>query len=411
MGQLRPFLGSLACRYLARKTGSVRLGAAPLNGRAQERRRKHLERCAACRVRAQREQQYLERLRGAAVPAASKDLTARLLARTEELAAGPEQALPGTGSAPERKEAPPHQAAPSLTAPSQAAPHQTLPHLASADEAFPPRPGPRPARARPLRLAVQIAGGVAAAAVLMSGATYTLGGQAAPSAEGAFSSDFPGQLTVPALSTETVAGAAWSLSGEPDVAPAGALSSGQLSALRARGWACPELRELGYHLVWARGGVAYGSEVLELRLTDGVHFATVLEQHAAGRPEAGGTAGPGQPDQAAPVNVLTGHQATADGFVAARLGAAGLDGTAQPQDPASAAGALWVNTQPPFRAIYRTPEATFTYISELPAAQADDGVGALVHAGLGPAAAARSDEELPVRLERGLERIAQLVAR
>ena len=36
------------------------------------------------------------------------------------------------------------------------------------------------------------------------------------------------------------------------------LSAEQLTTLRAKGWACPELRELGYHLVWARGGVAYG---------------------------------------------------------------------------------------------------------------------------------------------------------
>ncbi len=49
-----------------------------------------------------------------------------------------------------------------------------------------------------------------------------------------------------------------------------------------------------------------------------------------------------------------------------------------PQGPAAAAGTLWVNRQAPFRAIYRTPAATFTYVSELPEEQADDGVGALV---------------------------------
>ncbi len=51
-----------------------------------ERRPRHLDSCAECRHRQRRERQYLERLRGAEVPVASDDLTARLLARTEELA-------------------------------------------------------------------------------------------------------------------------------------------------------------------------------------------------------------------------------------------------------------------------------------------------------------------------------------
>ncbi len=381
MGQLKHFVGGLQCRFLARTPGSVRLGAAPLNDRALARRREHLERCAACRTRAQREQQYLQRLRGAAVPVASEDLTARLLARTHELAVGEEHTPSGTAPGQERD-----------TAPSQ----QTLPHRTVPQQGLPPRP----ARARPLLLALRIAAGMAAATVLMGGATYALGSQAAPSADGAFSSAFPGQLSVPALSSETVAGAAWSLSGEPNVVPPDALSAGQLSALRGRGWACPELRELGYHLVWARGGVAFGSQVLELRLTDGAHFATVLEQHAAAGPRAGGAGGAGQPDPAAPVNVLTGHQAAADGFVAAGLGPA-----------AAAAGTLWVNRQPPFRAIYRTPDATFTYVSELPEEQAEKGVSALAHAGPGPAEVPQNGEEVPVRLERGLGRIAELLAR
>ena len=65
----------------------------------------------------------------------------------------------------------------------------------------------------------------------------------------------------------------------------------------------------------------------------------------------------------------------------------------------------------PFRAIYRTPAATFTYISELPAEQADDGVGALVHARPAKAAALPNTEAVPDRLERGLERIVELFAR
>lgn len=387
MGQLKHFLAGLTCTYFGRKPGRVRTGAQPLTGRAQERRRKHLERCTACRARLQRERQYLERLRGAAVPAASEDLTARLLARTGVLAAGQQDA----------------EAAPA-PGPASVAPRRT-----------PPQQG------RPLRLAVQIAGGVAATAVLMGGAAYLMGSDTALTADEAFTSAFPGSgPSGPALSSESISAAAWKLSGEPDVTPAGSLSAEQLSALRARGWTCPELRELGYHLVWARGGVADGSKLLELRLTDGRHFATVLEQHADVSADQHGTAGtvrptpgaagpaqpgPAQPAAGPPVNVLTGHPATEDGFVAARLDAAAAVG------PAAPAGSLWINKEAPFRAIYRTSTATFTYISELPAEQADDGVGALVHAHPVKAPTAHGAEGVPARLERGLERIVELLAR
>ncbi len=370
MGQLKHFLGGLACKYFARTPRRARAGAQPA-AKAVERRRKHLDRCTACRSRQQRERQYLERLRGAAVPAASDDLTARLLARTGALAG-----QDGDGAASEGR----------------------LPSVR------PRRDTPRPGR--PVRLAARIAGALAASAVLTGGAAYLVGGDAARPADDAFSSAFPARDAAgPALSAGTVAGAAWKLSGGPDVAPAGALSSAQLSALRSRGWACPELRDLGYHLVWARGGVAAGSEVLELRLTDGRHFATVLEQHdaasAAGQPPAGA-----RPAGVPPVNVLTGHPAAEDGFVPARLDEVAPAGAA-----ALPPGSLWVNRQAPFRAIYRTPAATFTYISEFPPEQADDGVGALVQPGPDTAPADLDAGGLSARLGRGLERIAELIAR
>ncbi|WP_261382403.1 hypothetical protein [Arthrobacter sp. UKPF54-2] len=384
MGLLKHFLGGLVCRYLGRTPRRPRLGATPFTRAAQERRRKHLARCAACRGRQQRERQYLERLRGAAVPAASGDLTARLLARTGELAAGPEDPGPA-GPAPAESAQGDPSAAP-------AAGPRVVPQ------------GPQARHPRPWRLAVQIAGGVAATTALMGGASYVVGSDTPPATEGAFAAALPARLPGPALASETVSGAAWKLSGGPDVAPAGALSSEQLSALRARGWACPELRELGYHLLWARGGVADGSEVLELRLTDGRHFATVLEQHVGQPgPEASATE---QAAAAVPVNVLTGHPATEDGFVPART-----DGSVVPQGPAAAAGTLWVNRQAPFRAIYRTPAATFTYVSELPEEQADDGVGALVRSRPGHTAPAPGGDGVAARLERGLERIMELLAR
>ncbi|MDQ0768471.1 hypothetical protein QF031_001220 [Pseudarthrobacter defluvii] len=60
----------------------------PFGGRHQ-RTGSHLEACHECAATVRRERQYLERLRDAPIPPASDDLTARLLARTHELAAQP----------------------------------------------------------------------------------------------------------------------------------------------------------------------------------------------------------------------------------------------------------------------------------------------------------------------------------
>jgi len=60
----------------------------PFGGRHQ-RTGSHLEDCPECAGTVRRERQYLERLRDAPIPPASDDLTARLLARTSELAAQP----------------------------------------------------------------------------------------------------------------------------------------------------------------------------------------------------------------------------------------------------------------------------------------------------------------------------------
>ncbi|WP_181884816.1 anti-sigma factor [Arthrobacter sp. RT-1] len=63
----------------------------PLGGRHQ-RTSSHLASCHECASAVRRERQYLERLRDAPIPPASDDLTARLLARTSELAAEPRPA-------------------------------------------------------------------------------------------------------------------------------------------------------------------------------------------------------------------------------------------------------------------------------------------------------------------------------
>jgi hypothetical protein len=215
-----------------------------------------------------------------------------------------------------------------------------------------------------------------------AGELFDAGGSGSPS--------FPG-------AEETSPRVAFGLGGEPDFTPAGTLSTGQLAAFRSQGWTCPELHALGFHLMWARAGVMAGDEVLELRLTDGQHFATVLEQHAAAR-------GPGSPASPAgaevsPINVLTGHAAAADGFTRAKAGAPSAA-------PETGNGTLWVNPAPPYRAIYQTSAATYTYISDLPAEQAQDCADSHPRVSSGTRGPG-SRNGIPERIERGLSRILE----
>lgn len=412
MPQLKVFLGGLLCRFLARQAQRDRRAAALPAGKAEERRQKHLQRCASCRLRLQRERQYLQRLRSAAVPAASDDLTARLLARTGELAATRED--PAAGAP--------------VPAPVRDAPLRESPGR------------PQPARRRPVRFAAAVTGGVAAATCLTAGTAYLMGADPNPGADGAapsFSDSLTEPVSGPSLSAEGASVPGWRLSSEPDVVPAESLTAGQLAALRDQGWACPELRDLGYHLVWARAGAADGTKVLELRLTDGRSFATILEQHGTtqtGATQTGTTqngadqhanAQPGSVAGTGPVNVLTGHPAAADGFVTIPLqDPASPEPGRQPTSAAGSAagpGTLWVNRQAPFRAIYQSAGATFTFVAESPQGQAQDGVvAALVRSrpadsgSTGPAGATAADagtEALPARLERGLKRVMELLAR
>lgn len=344
MGLLKRLLGGPGCGNPRRPGGS----------------RRHLESCPACRARQQRERQYLQRLRGAAIPEASEDLTARLLARTEQLAAEQRQDAP---------QAPPPQG---------------------------PRRGPE------IRLSILVAGGTATAMALMAGAAYLVGGPAAPAADGAFPGRYAAGSAAAWVPGRDAASAApgWTLAGAPDFTPAGSLSAEQLAALRSQGWACPGLRELGFHLVWARGAVVEGGNVLELRLTDGRNFVTVLEQRRAPLPARGPAREPQAP---APVNLLTGRPASADGFTAA-----GHSGTAGGPEPVS--GTLWINAAAPFRAIYQTSRATFTYVADLPPEQADDAVAALMRAGAGAPAGLPVPAGVPERMERGLGRILGFLA-
>ena len=399
MGLLQRLLGGSGCRF-SQRTGRGRIRAT--RQRSAD-RHEHVESCPECQGRQQRERQYLERLRSAAVPEASNDLTARLLARTEQLAA-------------ERQDSQPTDPQPTDPQPTDTA----RPATPAADPECGARRGSLPP--------ALAAGGAVAALVLMAGTAYLMGSDAGIPADGTGAAALAQSEVAEPLVPEEQPGAAgvgspratagsgtrigFGLVGEPDFIPAGALSTGQLAAFRSQGWACPELRELGFHLVWARAGAMSGDEVLELRLTDGRHFATVLEKHAPGQHASGQHASRtplapgGLPERAAdpsPINVLTGHSAEGDGFTPARTGA--------PTAPAN--GVLWVNPAPPFRAIYQTAGATFTYVSDLPVEQAGDAVTALARAGdatrvSAPVSASR--DGIAERMERGLSRILARLA-
>lgn len=355
MGQLRNLLRGLG--------GNCTRGLLPRSKRGRS--SKHIESCPECTSLQWRERQYLERLRRASIPAASDDFTARLLARTQQLASAPHGAAAGSAAHP------------------------------GAPTGFP--------ALRALGLAT---GGALAVAGAVTGAAYFLAGDPQPTADG--TSATWSQQHEAAFGLQAPAGSA-------SPGAAGMLTATDLEGLRTQGWSCPELRDMGFHVLWARRETVAGQAVLELRLTDGTHFATVLEQHAQPGPADG--AQPAVP-LSSPTNILTGRPAEDDGFVRSPGGAAA---------GSAAGGAVWINASAPWRAIYQAPGVTFTYISDLPADSADDGVAELARSssttsvgspgvpasGTAGSAAPVTErvpatEGLPARLQRGLGRIVEL---
>jgi hypothetical protein len=280
----------------------------PLSRRHQ-RTASHLQSCHECTSAVRRERQYLERLRDAPIPPASDDLTARLLARTQELAARP---------------------------PVQA-PHGQAP------------------RAAVRFLAISAGGTVAAAGVLAAGAFAVAGEPLTPDGASA-------AVALSHVSAQTPADGR-------------TLSAERLSALRSEGWVCPELEAMGFHLESAKAMVLDGGPAVELKLSDGEHYATLTERHAGG-------AGP-EP-------------------------AAGQD-----------VQQLQILDSSPWSATYRAPGRTFTYESNLPAEQADDAVPILerlseyaaegVSAGAFEEPRTQGAEPATTRLQRGMNKIVALL--
>jgi anti-sigma factor RsiW len=267
----------------------------------------HVRTCPECASAVHRERQYIEKLREAAIPPASQDLTARLLQQTHVLAMAPCEPTPG--------------------------PHRGAKVIALA------------------------AGGTAAAAGVLAAGAFVLAGDPLPMAADSAAASFVQQPQVPADGRE--------------------LSAEQLAGLRSEGWVCPELETMGFHVLSARATTLDGRPVVEMKLSDGQYYATVLEQHVL--EQHGGSSG-------------------ADDGVSIRSSA-------------------------PWTAVYQSPGRSFTYESDLPAERADDAVPVLqrlatladsgVSAGVArqerSADSGPSAEPFSERLYRGMQKIIRIL--
>lgn len=344
------------------------MGPFPSSLRKHHRGADHLRTCTDCRAAVERERQYLERLRCAEVPAASTDFTARLLERTQLLAAEPERANTGNGLA--------------------------------------------------VRVVAVSASGALVAAGVLTATALLLAGEPAPRAEGPTSvtsptllSLIPNGVTASTRPDSSSGGQSNDSGGGASTAPK-ELTTAELAALRNAGWVCPELASMGYRLVSAKAVSRQGAPAVELRFTAGSHGATVVEQHAATPdPAAGNT------EVAGPVNVQTGRPAAEDGFAPAP---GLLPGFPAPQADGTAA---WVRGSEPIGVIYRSGNATLSYFADVErapgqsadpavalqelaqaAAAAERGIsaGAPQEPGLTEARGERPNEPLADRLGRGL---------
>ena len=208
----------------------------------------------------------------------------------------------------------------------------------------------RPVSPRPvLRILALATGGAVAASGLLAGAVLVLAGDPPSSAATA---------ALPHASALTPADGRM-------------LSAAQLETLRSDGWACPDLAAMGFHVESARAVVVGGSPAVELRLSDGSHYAAITEQY----------------------------------------------GPWVHQGPAAR---LKVLASSPWTATYSVDGRTFSFESDLPADRADDAVpifraladrastdggASLSGPGDGP-----QEDSLGARLQRGLAKVSALLS-
>ncbi len=192
----------------------------------------HVQVCVKCRALLRQERQYLERLRSAAVPEASQDLTARLIQQTERLA----------NHSPQPWEPPPT----------------------------------RNRIQRGLRITAVAAGTLVVSAGALAGSAYIVAGEEEP------------QAFVQTNDAGLLAGVWTGGASESAVAPAFqagstvTLNASQLDGLRQEGWACPELSGAGFKVVSAHARMVDDHPAVELHLERNGHFATIVEEHRIG---------------------------------------------------------------------------------------------------------------------------------
>lgn len=185
-----------------------------------------------------RERQYLERLRGAAVPMASQDLAARLIQHTQRLAQESSQE---------------------------------------------PAQQPRRSAWQGVRIAAVAAGGLAVSAGVLAVAAYAVAGDPSPDAVMAGQRD-AGSMVGAAVEGTSARHAAATIMPTFSAGTTVTLSAEQLEGLRGEGWACPELVDLGFSLVSAHASLHEGHPSVELRLRNGQFNATVIEEHLDNSP-------------------------------------------------------------------------------------------------------------------------------
>lgn len=211
-----------------------------------------------------------------------------------------------------------------------------------------PRDRPRAQRPAVRALAMAAGGTLAASGLLAAGALVMAG-------------DPP-----------TASSAAAALSHASALTPADGriLSAAQLATLRSDGWACPDLAAMGFHVESARAVMVGGLPAVELHLSDGSHYAAIIEQRGAG-------------------------------------------------SQARTTGRLRVLDSSPWTATYRADGRTFTFESDLPPDRADDAVPifqtlaeqASVDAGATPegTGGAPGEDTMGSRLQRGLAKVSALL--
>lgn len=171
------------------------------------------------------------------------------------------------------------------------------------------------------------------------------------------------------------------------------LSDEDVAGLRAAGWSCPDLADLGFRLTQAEGAVVEGVPTVKLTLAEAGHSAVVYERHrGSSSAEASSIEGS---SMEGPVNPLTGNPAGRDGFQA--LGD----------------GKVWLNPGPTWQAVLSTAEANYALVSDLPPTALQPTTAALAAAGTAAigdngAATANQNNDLPGRIVRGLSRILAL---